>query len=82
MKKQNFEIMGDNLTNFMNGEDGKKITIVCMSEFGGVCLFRARLHLVQMRGYAQYKNGIWITVTRERKRKKEMFVFHENAVRR
>ncbi|MBQ9113897.1 MAG: hypothetical protein IJY05_03135 [Clostridia bacterium] len=78
MKKQNFEIMSDKLAGFMDGVDGKKITVVCMSDFGGVCVFRARLHCVQMRGYAQYKNGVWLTVTRERKRKKETFIFHEN----
>ena len=77
MKTANFEQMSDKLAEFMGGVDGKKITVVCMSEFGGVCVFRARLHSVQMRGYAQYKNGVWLTVTRERKRKKETFIFYE-----
>lgn len=77
MKTANFEQMSDKLAEFMDGVDGKKITVVCMSDFGGVCIFRARLHSVQMRGYAQYKNGVWLTVTRERKRKKETFIFHE-----
>ena len=77
MKTANFEQMSDKFAEFMNGEDGKKITVVCMSDFGGVCIFRARLHRVEMRGYAQYKNGVWLTVTRERKRKKETFIFYE-----
>ena len=77
MKTKNFEQMSDRLAEFMDGVDGKKITVICMSEFGGVCVFRARLHSVQMRGYAQYENGVWLTVTRERKRKKETFIFHE-----
>lgn len=77
IKTANFEQMSDKLAEFMDGVDGKKITVVCMSDFGGVCVFRARLHSVQMRGYAQYKNGVWLTVTRERKRKKETFIFYE-----
>ena len=77
MKKIHFEQIADSFAEFMNGEDGKKITVVCMSDFGGVCIFRARLHRVEMRGYAQHRNGVWLTVTRERKRKKETFIFHE-----
>lgn len=77
MKRKNFEEMSGKLAEFMNGEDGKKITVVAMGDWGGVCVFRARLHKVEMRGYAQHESGVWVTVTRERKRKKETFIFHE-----
>lgn len=78
MKTFNFEVMSDKLGDYMQGVDGKKITVVCVSEFGAVCVFRARLHRVKMGGYAQYKNGVRLKVTRERKRKAETFIFHEN----
>ena len=74
--KQNFEIMSDRLAEYMQGIDGKKATIIFITDFGGYSVLPVRLHSVRFAPYAQYSEAMRVVFTPKGKRNKRGLVLY------
>lgn len=74
--KMNFEAMSDALAVYMDGVDGKKATLIYITDFGGYAVLPVRLHRVSVAPYAQYENAMRIVYTPKGKRKAWQIVLH------
>ncbi len=75
--KKNFEQISEKLAAYMNGEDGKKITVVMLNDFGCPCVMQMKIHGVKLTSYAQYSNAFEIVCTPKNKRNKYGLTLHE-----
>lgn len=75
--KKNFEQISEKLAAYMNGEDGKKITVVMLNDFGCPCVMQMKIHGVKLTSYAQYSNAFEIGCTPKNKRNKYGLTLHE-----
>lgn len=77
MKKANFERIANELKASASGWMNGKITIICMNDWGAVCVMRGTVQKAELAPYAQYKNALYITFIPERKRKARLAIFTE-----
>lgn len=77
MKTANFERITNELKASANGWMNGKITIICMNDWGAVCVMRGTVQKAELSPYAQYKNALHITFIPERKRTARIAIFTE-----